>query len=49
MVDSNSAAPVAGEDYHHDRSDEAELVVVVAREEIATARREEPAKFGEKR
>ena len=45
MVDSNSAASVAGKGYHRDRSDEAELAVVEARRDIAAARKEKPAKL----
>ena len=45
MVVSNLAAPLAGNDYHHDRSDEAELAVVAARGEVAAALNYRLAKF----
>ena len=44
MVVSSLAAPLAGNDYHHDRSDEAELAVVAAHGEAAAALSSRPAK-----
>ena len=49
MVDSNSVAPVAGKGYHRDRSDKAKLAVVVARRDVAAARKEKPAKAAEEK
>ena len=49
MVDSNSAAPMAGEGYHRDRSDEAELAVAEARRDLTAARKEKPEKAAEEK